>query len=69
MTLITIYKKVKPSLVKGVKPIDLLEDLEATAWQYAYESLKGKRIKEDYNDLFMTQYTEALKALRKAKAL
>jgi hypothetical protein len=44
MTLTSIYNKVKPGLVKGVKPTDLLNDLEATAWQYAYTVLKDKAI-------------------------
>jgi hypothetical protein len=44
MTLTSIYNKVKPGLVKGVKPIDLLNDLQATAWQYAYDCLKDKPI-------------------------
>ena len=44
MTLTSIYNKVKPGLVKGVKPIDLLNDLQATAWQYAYIVLKDKAI-------------------------
>lgn len=25
-------------LKEGVKPIDLLEDIEATAWEYAYQA-------------------------------
>jgi hypothetical protein len=66
MTLTSIFNKVKPGLVKGVKPIDLLNDLQATAWQYAYDCLKDKRIKDGYNDIFMNHYTQALKTLRKA---
>jgi hypothetical protein len=66
MTLTSIFNKVKPGLVKGVKPIDLLNDLQATAWQYAYDCLKGKKVNDGYNDLFMNHYTQALKTLRKA---
>ena len=44
MTLASIFNKVKPGLVKGVKTLDLLNDLQATAWQYAYTVLKDKAI-------------------------
>ena len=67
MTLTSIFNKVKPGLVKGVKPTDLLNDLEATAWQYAYDCLKCKKVNDGYNDLFMDHYTQALKILRKAR--
>jgi hypothetical protein len=69
MTLTSIYNKTKSNLIKGVKPIDLLIDIEATAWEYAFQCLKDKHITSisDYNDLFMNLYTQALKTLRKAR--
>ena len=44
MTLTSIYNKVKPGLVKGLNPVDLLNDLQATAWAYAFMILKDKAI-------------------------
>ena len=69
MTFTSIYKKVKPGLVKGVKPVELLSDIDATAWQYAFQCLKNRRITSIriYNEIFMDLYTQAQKVLRKVK--
>lgn len=69
MTLTSIYNKTKSNLIKGVKPIDLLIDMEGTAWEYAFQCLKDKNITSVsiYNEIFMDLYTKALKTLRKAK--
>jgi len=73
ITLDTIYNTVKHSLIKGVKPKDLLKDPEATAWQYAHTLtpfIKGaytaRKFKE-YNNVFLDHYYKALKGLNHAK--
>jgi hypothetical protein len=63
-----IYNTVKPSLIKGTLYKDIYYDIEATAWQYAYLKSKGYTA-SDYNDIFLNHYTQALKTLRKTKAL
>ena len=69
MTLTRIYNKLKPGLVKGVKPIELLQDKQATAWEYAFQVLKDKpqTSVSIYNELFLDIYSQALKTLRKAR--
>jgi hypothetical protein len=74
-----IYNTVKPSLIKGALYKDIYYDIKATAWQYAYIKINHlprlKKIADilkdngQRNDLFMNHYTQALKTLRKTKAL
>lgn len=55
MTIKDIYETVKPSLSKDITLED--KDLEATAWQYAYQVMKDKPI------------TKALKSDGSAKSI
>jgi hypothetical protein len=70
-----IYKKVKPTLIKGATVKDLLHDIQATAWQYAYlKTNQLPRLKKiadilkdngQRNALFMDHYTQALAVLKR----
>jgi hypothetical protein len=58
--IIDIFNTLKPSLIKGATPKDLLHDIEATAWEYAYQ----KTTHQTYDKEFMSFYSKALKVLR-----
>ena len=74
MELKDIYKTLKPILIEGATINDLLQDIEASAWEYAFQCMKHlPRLKtieevmdgmEARNELFMNHYSKALKALK-----
>ena len=75
MVIKDIYKKVKPTLIKGATVKDLLNDIQATAWQYANIKINHlprlKKIADILKDngqrhsLFMDHYSKALAVLKR----
>lgn len=66
-------------MIKGATVKDLYFDIEATAWEYAYQSVKHLprlitiddilKHKDSRDALFMDHYGKALKTLRQSKGV
>jgi hypothetical protein len=74
MNIKDIYKVVKHVLIKDATLKDLYNDIEATAYEYAFQKIKNLPRLKTYEDIikddgknnqkFMHHYLQALKTLR-----
>jgi hypothetical protein len=65
MTPLSIFKVLKKVMIKDATVKDIYFDIEATACEYAYQSLKDKHFLNGnkYNDTFMLIYKNVIKTL------